>query len=74
MPGLIIECDDAMIFAVYILPKLVYTEATLKFLKLNTQAQRREAVAQGRSLSPTGYGILATRYNNFFLLLGIFKN
>ncbi|MDR1478215.1 MAG: hypothetical protein LBJ00_04670 [Planctomycetaceae bacterium] len=29
-----------------------YTEATLKFLKLNTQTQQREAVAQGRSLSP----------------------
>ncbi|MDR1479276.1 MAG: hypothetical protein LBJ00_10070 [Planctomycetaceae bacterium] len=24
-----------------------YTEATLKFLKLNTQAQQREAVVQG---------------------------
>ncbi|MDR1478548.1 MAG: hypothetical protein LBJ00_06365 [Planctomycetaceae bacterium] len=32
--------------------KLHYTEATLKFLKLNTQAQQREAVVQGRSLSP----------------------
>jgi hypothetical protein len=30
----------------------IYTEATLKFLKLNTQAQQREAVVQGRSLSP----------------------
>ncbi|MDR1477492.1 MAG: hypothetical protein LBJ00_00960 [Planctomycetaceae bacterium] len=29
-----------------------YTEATLKFLKLNPQAQQREAVAQGRSPSP----------------------
>ncbi|MDR1480525.1 MAG: hypothetical protein LBJ00_16460 [Planctomycetaceae bacterium] len=29
---------------------LNYTEATLKFLKLNTQAQQREAVVQGRSL------------------------
>ncbi|MDR1477721.1 MAG: hypothetical protein LBJ00_02135 [Planctomycetaceae bacterium] len=29
-----------------------YTEATLKFLKLNTQAQQREAVVQGRSLLP----------------------
>ncbi|MDR1478278.1 MAG: hypothetical protein LBJ00_04985 [Planctomycetaceae bacterium] len=29
-----------------------YTEATFKFLKLNTQAQQREAVVQGRSLSP----------------------
>ncbi|MDR1477854.1 MAG: hypothetical protein LBJ00_02820 [Planctomycetaceae bacterium] len=31
---------------------LNYAEATLKFLKLNTQAQQREAVVQGRSLSP----------------------
>ncbi|MDR1480808.1 MAG: hypothetical protein LBJ00_17925 [Planctomycetaceae bacterium] len=30
----------------------VYTQAVLKFLKLNTQAQQREAVVQGRSLSP----------------------
>ncbi|MDR1477800.1 MAG: hypothetical protein LBJ00_02545 [Planctomycetaceae bacterium] len=30
----------------------MYTEATLKFQKLNTQAQQREAVVQGRSLSP----------------------
>ncbi|MDR1478349.1 MAG: hypothetical protein LBJ00_05350 [Planctomycetaceae bacterium] len=30
----------------------LYTEATLKFLKRNTQAQQREAVVQGRSLSP----------------------
>ncbi|MDR1478767.1 MAG: hypothetical protein LBJ00_07475 [Planctomycetaceae bacterium] len=29
-----------------------YTEATLKFPKLNPQAQQRGAVAQGRSLSP----------------------
>jgi hypothetical protein len=29
-----------------------YTEAVLKFPKLNTQAQQRGAVAQGRSLSP----------------------
>jgi hypothetical protein len=29
-----------------------YTQAILKFLKLNTQAQQREAVVQGRSLSP----------------------
>ncbi|MDR1477510.1 MAG: hypothetical protein LBJ00_01050 [Planctomycetaceae bacterium] len=27
-----------------------YTESTLKFLTLNTQAQQREAVVQGRSL------------------------
>ncbi|MDR1479881.1 MAG: hypothetical protein LBJ00_13185 [Planctomycetaceae bacterium] len=30
----------------------LYTEATLKFLKLNARAQQREAVVQGRSLSP----------------------
>ncbi|MDR1478777.1 MAG: hypothetical protein LBJ00_07525 [Planctomycetaceae bacterium] len=29
-----------------------YTETTLKSLKLNTQTQQREAVVQGRSLSP----------------------
>ncbi|MDR1478628.1 MAG: hypothetical protein LBJ00_06765 [Planctomycetaceae bacterium] len=29
-----------------------YTEANLKFLKLNPQAQQREAVVQGQSLSP----------------------
>ncbi|MDR1477329.1 MAG: hypothetical protein LBJ00_00125 [Planctomycetaceae bacterium] len=29
-----------------------YTQAVLKFLKLNTQAQQREAVAQWRSPSP----------------------
>ncbi|MDR1141062.1 MAG: hypothetical protein LBL62_05160 [Planctomycetaceae bacterium] len=36
-----------------------YTEAVLKFKKLNTQAQQREAVVQGRSLSP-----YRLRYNN----------
>ncbi|MDR1480824.1 MAG: hypothetical protein LBJ00_18005 [Planctomycetaceae bacterium] len=30
----------------------IYTQAVLKFLKLDTQAQQREAVVQGRSLSP----------------------
>ncbi|MDR1477908.1 MAG: hypothetical protein LBJ00_03095 [Planctomycetaceae bacterium] len=29
-----------------------YTQATLKFMELKTQAQQREAVVQGRSLSP----------------------
>ncbi|MDR1479560.1 MAG: hypothetical protein LBJ00_11530 [Planctomycetaceae bacterium] len=29
-----------------------YTQATIKFIELNTQAQQREAVVQGRSLSP----------------------
>ncbi|MDR1480166.1 MAG: hypothetical protein LBJ00_14615 [Planctomycetaceae bacterium] len=37
-----------------------YTEATLKFLKLDTQAQQRESVVQGRSLSP-----YRLRYNVF---------
>ncbi|MDR1480742.1 MAG: hypothetical protein LBJ00_17595 [Planctomycetaceae bacterium] len=30
----------------------LYNQAVLKFLKLNTQTQQREAVVQGRSLSP----------------------
>ncbi|MDR1290744.1 MAG: hypothetical protein LBK06_06050 [Planctomycetaceae bacterium] len=30
----------------------MYAEAVLKFAKLNTAAQQREAVVQGRSLSP----------------------
>jgi hypothetical protein len=34
-----------------------YTEATLKFLKLNTQTQQREAVVQGRSLSPISVSV-----------------
>ncbi|MDR1477380.1 MAG: hypothetical protein LBJ00_00380 [Planctomycetaceae bacterium] len=29
-----------------------YTQVLLKFLKLGTQSQQREAVVQGRSLSP----------------------
>ncbi|MDR1290580.1 MAG: hypothetical protein LBK06_05205 [Planctomycetaceae bacterium] len=29
-----------------------YAEAVLKFAKLNTAAQQREAIVQGRSLSP----------------------
>ncbi|MDR1480046.1 MAG: hypothetical protein LBJ00_14010 [Planctomycetaceae bacterium] len=32
--------------------KGIYTQATLKFMELNTQAQHREAVVQGRSLPP----------------------
>ncbi|MDR1479330.1 MAG: hypothetical protein LBJ00_10350 [Planctomycetaceae bacterium] len=35
------------------------TQAVLKFPKLNTRAQQREAVVQGRSLSP-----YRPRYNN----------
>jgi hypothetical protein len=30
----------------------IYTQATLKFLNLNTEAQQREAVVQWRSLPP----------------------
>ncbi|MDR1479958.1 MAG: hypothetical protein LBJ00_13570 [Planctomycetaceae bacterium] len=41
----------------------IYTEAVLKFLKLDTQAQQREAVVQGRSLSP-----YRLRYNILKLL------
>ncbi|MDR1477612.1 MAG: hypothetical protein LBJ00_01585 [Planctomycetaceae bacterium] len=33
-------------------PNAYYTQAVLKFLKLDTQAQQLEAVAQRRSLSP----------------------
>ncbi|MDR1478271.1 MAG: hypothetical protein LBJ00_04950 [Planctomycetaceae bacterium] len=29
-----------------------YTQATLKFMERNSQAQQREAVVPGRSLSP----------------------
>ncbi|MDR1480620.1 MAG: hypothetical protein LBJ00_16960 [Planctomycetaceae bacterium] len=36
----------------------IYTQATLKFMELNTQAQQREAVVHGRSLPP----ILAAVY------------
>ncbi|MDR1478186.1 MAG: hypothetical protein LBJ00_04525 [Planctomycetaceae bacterium] len=32
-------------------PALKYTQAVLKFSKLDTQAQQREAVVQGRNLS-----------------------
>ncbi|MDR1478068.1 MAG: hypothetical protein LBJ00_03915 [Planctomycetaceae bacterium] len=31
---------------------LLYTQAVLKFTKLNTQSQHREAVVHGRSLPP----------------------
>ncbi|MDR1480451.1 MAG: hypothetical protein LBJ00_16070 [Planctomycetaceae bacterium] len=44
--------------------QLIYSSC-LKFLKLNTQAQQREAVAQGRSLSP-----YRLRYNGFLRSLG----
>ncbi|MDR1480290.1 MAG: hypothetical protein LBJ00_15250 [Planctomycetaceae bacterium] len=42
--------------------KYKYTEAVLKFLKLNPQAQQRETVVQGRSLSP-----YRLRYNEYCL-------
>jgi hypothetical protein len=29
-----------------------YTQATLKFMELNTEAQQHEAIVQGRSLPP----------------------
>jgi hypothetical protein len=32
--------------------KRFYTQAVLKFLKLDTQAQQREAIVHGRSLPP----------------------
>ncbi|MDR1478104.1 MAG: hypothetical protein LBJ00_04100 [Planctomycetaceae bacterium] len=32
--------------------RVKYTQAALKFMELNTQAQQREAVVQGRSLPP----------------------
>ncbi|MDR1479967.1 MAG: hypothetical protein LBJ00_13615 [Planctomycetaceae bacterium] len=37
--------------SVFFVPIALYTQATLKFPKLDTQAQQREAVVQGRSLS-----------------------
>jgi hypothetical protein len=36
----------------YLLAILFYAEAVLKFAKLNTAAQQREAVTRGRSLLP----------------------
>ncbi|MDR1478660.1 MAG: hypothetical protein LBJ00_06930 [Planctomycetaceae bacterium] len=48
----------------------MYTEDPLKFLKLNTQAQQREAVVQGRSLSPYR---LQYRFLRFVSLLSFFK-
>ncbi|MDR1480130.1 MAG: hypothetical protein LBJ00_14435 [Planctomycetaceae bacterium] len=46
--------------------KRFYTQAVLKFLKLNTQAQQREAIVQGRSLSP-----YRLRYNEVGVFLTI---
>ncbi|MDR1290987.1 MAG: hypothetical protein LBK06_07295 [Planctomycetaceae bacterium] len=43
----------------------MYAEAVLKFAKLNTVAQQREAVVQGRSLSP-----YRLRYN-FLIIVSI---
>ncbi|MDR1479343.1 MAG: hypothetical protein LBJ00_10420 [Planctomycetaceae bacterium] len=45
------ECTPKNICVLLVL-KARYTQATLKFTELNTQAQQREAVVQGRSLSP----------------------
>ncbi|MDR1478054.1 MAG: hypothetical protein LBJ00_03845 [Planctomycetaceae bacterium] len=39
------------------------TQAVLKFLKLNTQAQQREAVVQGRSLPPIPASVYAYIYS-----------
>ncbi|MDR1478552.1 MAG: hypothetical protein LBJ00_06385 [Planctomycetaceae bacterium] len=39
-----------------------YTQAVLKFSKRNTQARQREAVAQGRSLSPYRLGMTQILY------------
>ncbi|MDR1290591.1 MAG: hypothetical protein LBK06_05260 [Planctomycetaceae bacterium] len=41
-----------------------YAEAVLKFAKLNTVAQQREAVVQGRSLLP-----YRLRYNHVLFVL-----
>ncbi|MDR1477914.1 MAG: hypothetical protein LBJ00_03125 [Planctomycetaceae bacterium] len=44
---------------------LFYTKAVLKFPKLNTQAQQREAVVQGRSLSPYRLRYNENLFSNF---------
>ncbi|MDR1290362.1 MAG: hypothetical protein LBK06_04090 [Planctomycetaceae bacterium] len=41
-----------MIVGVLRVSSLLYAEAVLKFAKLNTAAQQREAIVQGRSLLP----------------------
>ncbi|MDR1480665.1 MAG: hypothetical protein LBJ00_17190 [Planctomycetaceae bacterium] len=46
-----------------------YTQAVLKFLKLNAQAQQREAVVQGRSLSPYRLRYIFSSCYNFFMRL-----
>ncbi|MDR1477703.1 MAG: shikimate dehydrogenase [Planctomycetaceae bacterium] len=48
---------------------IYYTEATLKFLKLNTQAQQREAVVQGRSLSPYRLRYKVEKHNNLIKMI-----
>ncbi|MDR1290863.1 MAG: hypothetical protein LBK06_06650 [Planctomycetaceae bacterium] len=50
----------------------IYTEAGLKFKKLNTQAQQRGAVVQGRSLSPyrLRYNYLMISDNSCYTLHG----
>ncbi|MDR1479477.1 MAG: hypothetical protein LBJ00_11115 [Planctomycetaceae bacterium] len=54
-----------------------YTQAVLKFLKLNTEAQQREAVTQGRSLPPIPAPVYRQKtdciQNNLFLANSIFR-
>ncbi|MDR1289799.1 MAG: hypothetical protein LBK06_01210 [Planctomycetaceae bacterium] len=44
--------DFAIIKIIFVTIFLIYAEAVLKFGKLNTQAQQRGAIVQGRSLPP----------------------
>jgi hypothetical protein len=48
---------------------LFYTEAVLKFLKLDTQAQQCEAVVQGRSLLPIPASVYSSRVGFGFATL-----
>ncbi|MDR1479830.1 MAG: hypothetical protein LBJ00_12930 [Planctomycetaceae bacterium] len=41
----------------YMPASALYTQAVLKFLKLDTQAQQREVVVRGEAYRLTGYGI-----------------
>ncbi|MDR1290057.1 MAG: hypothetical protein LBK06_02530 [Planctomycetaceae bacterium] len=47
----------------FIIAALIYAKAVLKFAKLNTVAQQREAVTRGRSLLP-----YRLRYNGRYLV------
>ncbi|MDR1478382.1 MAG: hypothetical protein LBJ00_05515 [Planctomycetaceae bacterium] len=53
-----------------------YTQTTLKFLKLNTQAQQHEAVVQGRSLPPIPASVyfLKMGFPVRLILCGVFTN